>query len=159
MGLMTLEEKVGQLMQLDGQKVYRELIRNRHVGSLLHINGQDADEAILASLETRLGIPVLLADDGIHGHSFWAGATIFPTQLALAASWNTDLFREVARITAVEMRATGLKWTFSPVLCLARADVRVSKMLTGIRQAGFDFSTYRNPDEAHALLETFLARY
>ena len=46
-----------------------------------------------------------------------------------------------------------------PVLCLARADVRVSKMLTGIRQAGFDFSTYRNPDEAHALLETFLARY
>ena len=120
LGLMTLEEKVGQLMQLDGQKVYRELIRNRHVGSLLHINGQDADEAILASLETRLGIPVLLADDGIHGHSFWAGATIFPTQLALAASWNTDLFREVARITAVEMRATGLKWTFSPVLCLAR---------------------------------------
>ena len=46
-----------------------------------------------------------------------------------------------------------------PVLCLARADVRVSKMLTGIRQAGFDFSTYRNPDEAHALLEAFLARY
>ena len=46
-----------------------------------------------------------------------------------------------------------------PVLCLARADVRVSKMLTGIRQAGFTFSTYRNPDEAHALLEAFLARY
>ena len=46
-----------------------------------------------------------------------------------------------------------------PVLCLAREGVRVSKMLTGIRQAGFDFSTYRNPDEAHALLETFLARY
>ena len=46
-----------------------------------------------------------------------------------------------------------------PVLCLARADVRVSKMLTGIRQVGFEFSTYRNPDEAHELLETFLARY
>jgi len=120
LGLMTLEEKIGQLMQLDGQKIYRDLIRDQHVGSLLHINGRDADEALLASLKTRLGIPVLLADDGIHGHSFWAGATIFPTQLALAASWDTDLLRQVARITAIEMRATGLKWTFSPVLCLAR---------------------------------------
>jgi beta-glucosidase len=120
LGRMTLPEKVGQLMQLDGQKVYLDLVKNRHVGSLLHINGSDADAAIRASLETRLGIPVLLADDGIHGHSFWAGATIFPTQLALASSWDLDLMRQVARVTAVEMRATGLKWTFSPVLCLAR---------------------------------------
>jgi len=120
LGQMTLAEKVGQLMQLDGQKIYLDLVRNRHVGSLLHINGSDADAAIQASLATRLGIPVLLADDGIHGHSFWAGATIFPTQLAMAASWDLDLIREVARVTAVEMRATGLKWTFSPVLCLAR---------------------------------------
>lgn len=117
---MTLPEKVGQLLQLDGQKVYPDLIRTLHVGSLLHINGSDADAAIDASLKTRLGIPVLLADDGIHGHSFWAGATIFPTQLALACSWDTDLLEAVARVTAVEMRATGLKWTFSPVLCLAR---------------------------------------
>ncbi|HTH14311.1 MAG TPA: glycoside hydrolase family 3 protein, partial [Spirochaetia bacterium] len=117
---MTLPEKVGQLMQLDGQQIYLELVKNRHVGSLLHINGSDADAAIRASLETRLGIPVLLADDGIHGHSFWAGATIFPTQLALACSWDLDLMRQTARVTAVEMRATGLNWTFSPVLCLAR---------------------------------------
>jgi beta-glucosidase len=117
---MTLEEKVGQLMQLDGQKHFLSLIETRHVGSLLHINGPDADAAIAASRRTRLGIPVLLADDGIHGHSFWAGATIFPTQLAMACSWNPDLLRAVARVTAREMRATGLKWTFSPVLCLAR---------------------------------------
>ncbi|MFO1253423.1 MAG: glycoside hydrolase family 3 N-terminal domain-containing protein [Inhella sp.] len=117
---MTLPEKVGQLMQLDGQRIYRELIRDFHVGSLLHINGSDADAAQAAAAQTRLGIPLMLADDGIHGHSFWAGATIFPTQLALACSWNPGLAREVARVTAVEMRATGLKWTFSPVLCLAR---------------------------------------
>jgi len=117
---MTLPEKVGQLMQLDGQRVYRELIRDFHVGSLLHINGSDADAAQAAAAQTRLGIPLLLADDGIHGHSFWAGATLFPTQLALACSWNPELAREVARVTALEMRATGLKWTFSPVLCLAR---------------------------------------
>ncbi|MEI8095400.1 MAG: glycoside hydrolase family 3 N-terminal domain-containing protein [Spirochaetales bacterium] len=117
---MTLAEKVGQLLQLDGQKVALELIRTMQVGSLLHINGADADAALRASRETRLGIPVLLADDGIHGHSFWAGASIFPTQLALACSWDTDLLEQVARVTALEMRATGLKWTFSPVLCLAR---------------------------------------
>lgn len=120
LGRMSLAEKVGQLLQLDGQKTYLDLIKNFHVGSLLHINGSDADAAIQASLKTRLGIPVLLADDGIHGHSFWAGATIFPTQLAMACSWDLDLLRQAARITAVEMRATGLKWTFSPVLCLAR---------------------------------------
>ncbi len=117
---MTLAEKAGQLMQLPGQGTYLELIRARHVGSLLHINGSDADAAIDASLETRLGIPVLLADDAIHGHSFWAGATIFPTQLALACSWDTKLLGDVARVTAREMRATGLKWNFSPVLCIAR---------------------------------------
>ena len=117
---MTLDEKIGQLMQLDGQKIHLDLIRDYHVGSLLHINGSDADAAIQASLDSRLGIPVLLADDGIHGHSFWAGATIFPTQLAMACSWDTELLEQVARVTALEMRATGLKWTFSPVLCLAR---------------------------------------
>ncbi|HCM26682.1 MAG: beta-glucosidase [Treponema sp. GWB1_62_6] len=120
LGRMTVEEKIGQLMQLDGRGRYIELIRDYHVGSLLHINGSDADAALKASMSGRLGIPVLLADDGIHGHSFWAGAAIFPTQLAMACSWDTELLEEAARVTAVEMRATGLKWTFSPVLCLAR---------------------------------------
>ncbi len=117
---MTLSEKAGQLLMLDGQEVYADLIREYDVGALLHINGRDADAAIEAALATRLGIPILLADDAIHGHSFWAGAAIFPTQLALACSWDTELLREVARVTAREMRATGLKWNFSPVLCLAR---------------------------------------
>ncbi len=117
---MTLPEKVGQLMQLDGQFNMLDLIHKKHVGSLLHINGSTADTALRESQATRLGIPVILADDGIHGHSFWSGAAIFPTQLAVSSSWNTALVEEMARITAVEMRATGIKWTFSPVLCLAR---------------------------------------
>ena len=117
---MTLAEKAGQLMQLDGQFDMPDLVNRLHVGSLLHINGSAADAALAASLKTRLGIPVLLADDGIHGHSFWAGAAIFPTQLAVACSWDAELMEQMARITAVEMRATGIKWTFSPVLCLAR---------------------------------------
>jgi beta-glucosidase len=117
---MTLAEKVGQLMQLDGRYDCMKSIREYHVGSLFHLNGAEADAAIEAALRTRLGIPILLADDGIHGHSFWAGATIFPTQLAMASSWDPLLLEEAARVTAREMRATGLKWTFSPVLCIAR---------------------------------------
>ncbi|WP_441287408.1 glycoside hydrolase family 3 N-terminal domain-containing protein [Sorangium sp. KYC3313] len=117
---MTLDEKVGQLMQLDAQGDLEDAIGRMKVGSLLHCNGKDADTAIRRALDTRLGIPVLMADDGIHGHSFWAGATIFPTQLAMACSWDTGLLEQVARVTAAEMRATGLKWTFSPVLCLTR---------------------------------------
>ncbi|WP_438028928.1 glycoside hydrolase family 3 N-terminal domain-containing protein [Sorangium sp. So ce233] len=117
---MTLDEKVGQLMQLDAQGDLEDAIGRMKVGSLLHCNGKDADVAIRRALGTRLGIPVLMADDGIHGHSFWAGATIFPTQLGMACSWDPGLLEQVARVTAMEMRATGLKWTFSPVLCLTR---------------------------------------
>jgi beta-glucosidase len=120
LGRMELPEKVGQLMQLDGRMDARDAIERMFVGSLFHLNGPDADAAIEASLRTRLGIPVLMADDAMHGHSFWAGATIFPTQLALACSWDAELLEEAARVTAREMRATGLKWVFSPVLCLAR---------------------------------------
>jgi len=73
-----------------------------------------------AAAATRLGIPLLIGEDGIHGHSFHPGATIFPTQLALAASWDLDLLEQVARVTAREMATTGAHWTFSPVLCLTR---------------------------------------
>ena len=61
-----------------------------------------------------------IGEDGIHGHSFWKGATIFPTQLAMAASWNPELLEQVGRVTAEEMAPTGIHETFSPVLCLTR---------------------------------------
>ncbi|MFN3867378.1 MAG: glycoside hydrolase family 3 N-terminal domain-containing protein, partial [Demequina sp.] len=63
---------------------------------------------------------LLVGEDCIHGHSFWEGAEIYPTQLGLAASWDRDLLTRVARATAVEVAATGVHWTFSPVLCIAR---------------------------------------
>ena len=69
---------------------------------------------------TRLQIPLLMADDCIHGHSFWPGATIFPTQLGMACTWDPDLVERGARAAAAEIAATGLHWTFSPVLCIAR---------------------------------------
>ncbi|HKO48378.1 MAG TPA: glycoside hydrolase family 3 N-terminal domain-containing protein [Polyangiaceae bacterium] len=117
---MTLAEKVGQLLQLNGQIEPVETVRELQPGSLLHILNDALLPAMDAAAESRLGIPLLIGEDGIHGHSFHPGATIFPTQLAMACSWNEQLIEAAARVTAREMATTGAHWTFSPVLCLSR---------------------------------------
>ncbi|WP_258723272.1 glycoside hydrolase family 3 N-terminal domain-containing protein [Cellulomonas sp. NS3] len=117
---MTLAEKVGQMLQLDAQADVRPLVEDLHAGSILHAAPEQVLRAHELTEGTRLRIPLLVAEDCIHGHSFWRGATIFPTQLAMAASWDPTLVERVARITAVEVAATGIHWTFSPVLCIAR---------------------------------------
>ena len=117
---MTREEKVGQLLKLDGRVDMEKEYKTKHPGAFLHLLAEDAAEAIELSETDRLGIPLILGIDAIHGHSFWKGATIFPTQIAMACSWNEELIKKCARVTAREMRNTGVHWTFSPVLCLAR---------------------------------------
>ncbi len=120
LGRMTLEEKVGQIMMTDARSEDLSFITTHQPGSILHILGAKIDRAMDLAAKNRLGIPLLIGEDGIHGHSFWKGATIFPTQLGLAASWNPELFEQVGRVTAEEMAPTGIHWTFSPVLCLTR---------------------------------------
>ncbi len=120
LGRMTLEEKVGQLMQWDARSEDLSFITTYQPGSILHILGEKINRAMDLTAQNRLGIPLLVGEDGIHGHSFWKGATIFPTQLAMACSWNPELIEQVGRVTAEEMAPTGIHWTFSPVLCLAR---------------------------------------
>ncbi len=119
LGRMTLEEKVGQLMMWDGREDL-SFVRSHQPGSVVHLLGAKLERAMALAAQTRLAIPLLVGEDGIHGHSFWPGATIFPTQLALAASWDPELVEKVGRVTAEEMAATGVHWTFSPVLCLTR---------------------------------------
>ena len=120
LGRMTLPEKVGQMLQLDARGDLKEIVTDRLAGSILHTSPQRLLEAIDLAAGTRLGIPLITAEDCIHGHSFWPGATIFPTQLAMAATWDAGLLERVARATAVEVSATGIHWTFSPVLCITR---------------------------------------
>lgn len=120
LGRMTLEEKVGQLTMLDARSDDLSFINTRRPGSILHILGEKLDRAMDLAALNRLGIPLLVGEDAIHGHSFWQGATIFPTQLAMAASWNSALLEQVGRVTAEEVVPTGIHWTFSPVLCLTR---------------------------------------
>jgi beta-glucosidase len=120
LGRMTLPEKVGQMLQLNAQGDLDDIVSTQLAGSILHASPEAMVRAIDLAAGTRLGIPLLTADDAIHGHSFWPGATIFPTQLAMASSWDAELVERMARATAVEVSATGLHWTFSPVLCIAR---------------------------------------
>jgi beta-glucosidase len=117
---MTLEEKVGQMLQLDARDDLRDHVLRRHAGSILHTSPDGILEANRLTQQTRLRIPLLVGEDCIHGHSFWPGATIYPTQLGMAASWDPALLERVARASAEEIAVTGVHWTFSPVLCIAR---------------------------------------
>ena len=119
---MTLEEKVGQMMQLDARGGdLDDLIVNKHVGSILHTSPEDLPRAVeTVNTKTRLRIPLVIGDDCIHGYSFWPGATIFPEQLGMAVSWDPEKIEAMGRATAEEVSCTGVHWTFSPVLCIGR---------------------------------------
>ena len=86
LGRMTLPEKVGQMLQLDSRTDLKEIVSEKLAGSILHTSPARMLEAIDLVAKTRLQIPLLTAEDCIHGHSFWPGATIFPTQLGMACT-------------------------------------------------------------------------
>lgn len=127
---MTLEEKIGQMNQLTGGNITDDLsgqIRAGQVGSLL--NSVNYSEVMhyqrIAVEETRLGIPLVFARDVIHGFS-----TIWPIPLGQAATWNPALVEEAARLTAQEATQTGVRWTFSPMVDVAR-DPRWGRIAEG----------------------------
>lgn len=127
---MTLDEKIGQLNQLSGYGYAPEMvakIKNGSVGSILN----EVDPEVVNRLQreavenTRLGIPLIFARDVIHGFK-----TIFPIPLGQAASWNPELVEEGARIAADEASSVGIRWTFSPMVDVAR-DARWGRMAEG----------------------------
>ncbi len=120
---MTTEEKVAQMLQVtytDGGREEALKWAKMGAGSFLHVLGDDARELQKAAMETRLGIPVIFGIDAIHGHGLNTKATIFPSQLACACSWEPEVCRKMGEVTAREVATDGLHWTFSPVLCLGR---------------------------------------
>jgi beta-glucosidase len=134
---MTLDEKIGQLVQRAGGRskalnsrlddAELERVRAGQVGSYLHVAGA----APLAKLqkvaveESRLGIPLLFAMDVVHGYR-----TIFPVPLALAATWAPEAQERAARVAAEEATASGLHWTFAPMIDIAR-DPRWGRIVEG----------------------------
>ena len=120
---MTLEEKIAQMIQIPYAHMGREeALRwaKLGAGSFLHVLGDDAREVQQAALNTRLGIPVIFGIDAVRGHALNDHATIFPTQLACACTWDREIARQMGEVTAREVATDGLHWTFSPLLCLAR---------------------------------------
>jgi beta-glucosidase len=143
---MTLEEKVGQMtqltieavssvhgtasvqQQLDSAKLDSAILTH-HVGSLLNVwdvaltprQWQDLISAVQRTASrSRLRIPILYGIDAVHGHHYMVGATVFPQNIAMAATWDTALVRQEHEITAYETRASGIFWNFAPVLDVGR---------------------------------------
>lgn len=117
---MTLEEKIGQMNQIDGRWMTYDLegdIRAGRIGSVLnHVDPEDVRELQrIAVEESRLGIPVLFARDIIHGFK-----TVYPIPLGQSTTWNPSLIEAAAQETAIEATQTGIRWTFSPMVDIAR---------------------------------------
>lgn len=125
---MTLEEKIGQMLQAE-QSALKELsdVENYFLGSILSGGSSDPktgngvndwtnlyDSLQVRTQNTRLRIPILYGIDAVHGHSNVIGAVIFPHNIGLGCSRNPTLVEKAAHITAIEVRATGIQWTFAP---------------------------------------------
>ncbi len=145
---LSLEEKVGQTCQitldailktaekggsLEPAQIDEEKLKiafeKYHVGSLLNVSSHTLSleewETILAQIKVaekkyKLEIPIIYGIDAIHGVNYTIGATLFPQEIGLAATWNRDVALQFGNVVAYESRATGLKWNFSPVLDLGR---------------------------------------
>jgi len=137
---MSVEEKVGQIIQTEIQHVTPKDIKDYHIGSVLNGGGSlpnrnkyappaewlaMADAFYDASMDTSDGgqaIPIIWGSDAVHGHNNVIGATIFPHNIGLGAMRNPDLMRQVGTVTAREMRVTGIDWTFAPTLAVVQND-------------------------------------
>jgi len=128
LALMTLDEKVGQLVQYSGVSAEHEaLLRQGKIGSFLNIVGAKATREVqrIAVEETRLRIPLIFGLDVIHGFR-----TTFPIPLATACSWDLAMIEKSERVAAVEATAAGVNWTFSPMVDIAR-DPRWGRIAEG----------------------------
>jgi beta-glucosidase len=137
---MSLEQKVGQIIQADLGSVTPEDVYKYHLGSVLNGGNSapggrqwappqdwlaEADKFYIASVRPHGNLPIIpitWGSDAVHGHNNVTGATLFPHNIGLGAMRNPALMRKIGAATAVEMRATGLDWTFAPTLAVVRDD-------------------------------------
>ncbi len=141
---MTLDEKIGQMTQAD-QAFLRDIgdIQKYYLGSLLSGGDSDpragntladwtdmVDRYQSEALKTRLGIPLLYGVDAVHGHNNVLGAVVFPHNIGLGCTRNPGLVEKAARITAEEVRATGINWTFAPSVAVPQ-DIRWGRTYEG----------------------------
>src|SRR5882672_9595695 len=189
---MTLEEKVGQMTQLaigmisngrdqniqiDPAKLDKAIVRYG-VGSILNVSEQaltpDKWNEIIkqiqdaATKKTRLGIPVIYGIDSIHGANYVQGATLFPQEIGMAATWNPELMKRGSEIAAMETRAAGIPWSFSPVLDIGRQplwprfyetfreDPYLAKVMGAAFVRGLEGTDVSAPDHVAASLKHYM---
>src|SRR6187397_719097 len=142
---MTIEEKVGQMTQVTFAVIakggwgdsegnidpaaLKKAIADYHVGSILNVNAHgftvDKWNQVITQIQdeaknTRLKIPVIYGLDGMHGQTYTLNSTLFPHNLAMAATRNIEYVKAAAKVTANELRASGVRWNFAPVLDIGR---------------------------------------
>jgi beta-glucosidase len=157
---MTLDQKLGQMIQAERASTTPADVREHHLGSVLSGGGSVPganrtadwvamhDAYWMASMNTdgdRLPIPLLYAIDAIHGNANVLGATVFPHNIGLGAANDPDLIQRLARLCAEEVLATGLDWTFAPTLAVVR-DIRWGR-------------TYESFSEDPGLVASYAGRY
>lgn len=134
---MSLAQKVGQMTQPERMHVTPAEVRDFHIGSVLSGGGSVPGEnrpidwvemndaywaASMEETEDHLAIPILYGVDAVHGHNNVRGATVFPHNVGLGCANDPELMERIARVTAREILATGVEWTFAPTLAVARDD-------------------------------------
>ena len=143
---MSVEEKVGQIVQADINSATPEDVRKYHIGSVLAGGNSEpggisepggnyaaapqewlevADKFYKASMDDsdgKVAVPIIFGIDAVHGHNNLIGATLFPHNIGLGATRNPELIRRIGAATAAEVRATGMEWTFAPTLTVPRDD-------------------------------------
>ena len=195
---MSIEEKAGQMSQIDlgliakgdicklenpqtlDTKKLNEAIEKYHIGSILNVGcgsgtiSLERWHSILKTIHFANGklsknkVPILYGIDAIHGANYTKGATLFPQQIAQAATWNPELVKKGYEITAYETRATGIPWNFSPVLDLGRQplwsrffetfgeDVYLAKTMSKVAIEGLQGKDVSNPYQLAACMKHFL---
>jgi beta-glucosidase len=195
---MSIEEKVGQMTQVDLGVIaeggicalkypqtlelnkLQEAITKYHIGSILNVGCASGTIALenwhtiintIQQQNNTLGknkIPILYGIDAIHGANYTMGATLFPQQIAQAATWNPELVKKGYEITAYEVRASGIPWNFSPVLDLGRQplwsrffetfgeDVYLAKTMAKVAIEGQQNNTLNNNSKVAACMKHFL---
>ncbi len=142
---MTLEEKLGQMTQIEKNSIPPEDVKTYMLGSVLSGGGANpvpntpvlwremVESYQKAALDTRLGIPLIYGSDAVHGHNNVCHATIFPHNNALGMTGDSNLARKVGRATALECVATGVRWNFAPAVSVPQ-DLRWGRSYEGYGQ-------------------------
>ncbi|KAL2458428.1 Glycosyl hydrolase family protein [Forsythia ovata] len=129
---MTLEEKIGQMVQIDESRASAEVMKKNYIGSILSGPGHAAEKTSpemwvdmvndfqKGSLSSRLGIPLIYGIDAVHGHNNVYKATLFPHNIGLGATRDPELVKKIGAATALEVRATGIPYAFAPCIAVCR---------------------------------------